>query len=74
MIAGNADVPSALSAKREKRWLLSISGITCIGPDADETSAFPALTGLRQSWIDSLAGQGVTVWNALDSRGSLGVR
>ncbi len=46
MIAGNADVPSALSAKREKRWLFSMLGTTRLGRYADETSAFPALPGL----------------------------
>jgi hypothetical protein len=45
LIAGNADVPSALSAKREKPLIVFETGITFIRPDADETSAFPAFTG-----------------------------
>jgi hypothetical protein len=52
LIAGNADVPSALSAKREQTPIVFDTGITCIRPDADETSAFPAFTGLLHptSW------------------------
>jgi hypothetical protein len=46
MIAGNADVPSALSATREKVPAAFDIGNNALGSDADETSAFPALTGV----------------------------
>jgi hypothetical protein len=45
LIAGNADVPSALSAKREKPIIVCAMRIICIQRDADEPSAFPAFTG-----------------------------
>ena len=46
LITGNADGPSALSAQREERQLVLAMRMKCIQRDADETSAFPAFTGL----------------------------
>ena len=49
MIAGNADVPSPLSAQREKPLVILAMRMICIQREADETSAFPAFTDLTDS-------------------------